>query len=153
MFVPAVGECVRQFRLLERLGGGGMGEVFRAHDEKLDRDVALKFLTQLGRVTPQHADRLRREARSLAALSHPNVVTIFDLDEIDGLPYLVLEWVRGSDLTAVAGRQPLPLSRFFAVALPVAEALAAAHRQGIVHRDVKPANVLIAEDGGVKLLD
>ena len=125
-----------------------MGVVYRARDTRLDRDVALKFLHVQ---RSEHSDRLRREARALAALNHPNILTIHDMDEADGQPYLVLEWLGGG---ALGDRQSL-LSEpaFLEITLPIAEALAAAHEHGIVHRDVKPANVLVTDDGRIKLAD
>ena len=127
-----------------------MGVVYRARDTRLERDVALKFLHVQ---RSEHSDRLRREARALAALNHPSILTIHDMDEADGQPYLVLEWLGGG---ALSDRQPpvvLTESAFLDIALPIADALAAAHEHGIVHRDVKPANVLVADDGRIKLAD
>ena len=151
--VPAIGEQVRQFRVLSKAGEGGMGIVLRAHDTRLGRDVALKFLTHVGAVAPEEAERLRREARSLAALHHGNIVTLFDIDEWNGQPYLVLEWVPGTALSHAAISRPCPEDTFLRIALPVAEALAAAHTRRIVHRDLKPGNVLLSDDGSVKLVD
>jgi pimeloyl-ACP methyl ester carboxylesterase len=143
----------RRFRVLEKAGEGGMGEVYHAHDTRLDRDVALKFLTGVGRLIPEHAARLRAEAKSLAALNHPNIVTIYDIDEEEGMPFLVLEWLSGGTLSDPARAKPLILERFFKVSLPIADALGAAHKRGIVHRDIKPGNVLVSEDGQIKLAD
>jgi eukaryotic-like serine/threonine-protein kinase len=142
------GEFFRHYRILDLVGEGGMGVVYRARDTRLDRDVALKFLHVQ---RSEHSDRLRREARALAALNHPNILTIHDMDEADGQPYLVLEWLGGG---ALGDRQSL-LSEpaFLEITLPIAEALAAAHEHGIVHRDVKPANVLVTDDGRIKLAD
>ena len=151
--IPKVGDLFRQFHILEKAGEGGMGEVYRALDTKLDREVALKFLTRVGRLVPEHSDRLRQEAKSLAALSHANIVTIYDIGEAEGVPFLVLEWVPGKSLNDPSLTRPWSVERFLQVALPVAEALAAAHERGIVHRDVKPGNVLVTDDGRVKLVD
>ncbi len=150
---PNVGDTFRQFLVLEKVGEGGMGEVFRARDTKLDRDVALKFLTRVGRGPSEHGDRLRREAKSLAALNHPNIVTIHDIDETGGVPFLVLEWIAGRTLNDPSHVKPFDEETFLRVAMPVADALAAAHERGIVHRDVKPANILMTGDGRVKLVD
>lgn len=147
------GDLFRQYRVIEKIGEGGMGVVYRARDTKLDRDVALKFIVHAGRVNPEHADRLRREARALAALNHPSILTIHDIGDVDGLPFLVLEWVGGGALSESPLQRPLSPQEFFRIVLPVADALGAAHTQGIVHRDVKPANVLVSEDGRVKLAD
>jgi serine/threonine protein kinase len=127
-----------------------MGVVYRARDTRLERDVALKFMPAL---RPEHGERLRREARALAALNHPNILTIHELGEAYGQPFLVLEWVGGGTLSDRPLTQPASEQEFFDMAMPVAEALAAAHDHGIVHRDVKPANVLVSEDGRLKLAD
>lgn len=148
-----VGTEFRQYRVLEQVGEGGMGVVYRARDTKLGREVALKFLTRLGSGVAGERDRLRHEARSLAALNHPNIVTVHDIDEASGVPYLVLEWIPGRTLADPSRRGPWPPEEFLRVAVPVAEALAAAHDRGIVHRDVKPANVLVTDDGRTKLVD
>jgi pimeloyl-ACP methyl ester carboxylesterase len=150
---PEVGDMFRQFRILAKVGEGGMGEVFQARDTKLDRDVALKFLTRVGGAGIEYGARLRREAKSLAALNHPNIVTIYDIGETDGVPFLILEWVPGSALSDPRHRKPFDEGHFHRIATPVAEALAAAHERGIVHRDVKPGNVLVTADGRVKLVD
>jgi pimeloyl-ACP methyl ester carboxylesterase len=147
------GDLFRHFRIVEKVGEGGMGVVYRAHDTKLDRDVALKFLTQLGWPKSDHRYRLRREARSLAALNHPNIVTIYDIDDVEGVPFLVLEWIEGRALNDASFPRPLPIAESLRVATSVAEALGASHEHGIIHRDVKPGNVLVAADGRIKLVD
>jgi pimeloyl-ACP methyl ester carboxylesterase len=151
--IPSVGDEFRQFRIRAKAGEGGMGVVLRAEDTRLGRDVALKFLTRIGSVAPEAAERMRLEARSLAALSHANIVTIYDIDEVDGSPFLVLEWVSGTTLGRAALPRPCSEHEFLRIALPVTEALAAAHSSNIVHRDIKPGNVLLTESGGVKLVD
>ena len=143
------GDRVHQYEIAERVGEGGMGVVYKAHDRTLDRPVALKFLLASG---PADADRLRREARALAALNHPHIVTIYEIGEFDGTPFLALEWMGGGTLGDRRGR-PLPVAEFERLLLPVARALASAHQRGIMHRDVKPGNVLISDDGQVKLGD
>jgi pimeloyl-ACP methyl ester carboxylesterase len=148
-----IGDLFRQYRVIERVGEGGMGVVYRAHDTVLGRDVALKFMTHSPRFNSEHGDRLRREARALAALNHPNILTIHEIGDADGTPFLVLEWVGGGALSDPSFRCPLSTREFARVALPIAEALGAAHDQGIVHRDVKPANVLLSDEGRVKLAD
>lgn len=151
--IPLVGDLFRQFRILEKIGEGGMGEVYKARDTRLDRNVALKFLTRVGRVLPDQGERLRREAKALASLNHANIVTIYDIDEIDGVPFLVLEWIPGRALNDPSHIKPFQVESFLQVALPIAQALAAAHERGILHRDVKPANVLVTDKGHVKLVD
>ena len=147
------GDLFRRFRVLGNAGQGGMGVVYRAHDVKLGRDVALKFVTQVGDYDRELHERLRREARSLAALSHPNIVTIHDIDEVDNAPFLVLEWINGKPLNEVLFARPLSTGDFQRIALPVAEALGSAHDQGIVHRDLKPSNVLVSNEGHIKVVD
>ena len=147
------GDLFRHYRVLEKVGEGGMGVVYRARDTKLDRDVALKFMVHATGVNPEHADRLRREARALAALNHPNILTIHDIGDADGSPFLVLEWVGGGALNDTPLQRPLSTDEFLRIVLPVADALGTAHQQGIVHRDVKPANVLVCDDGRIKLAD
>ncbi len=151
--IPKVGERFRHYDILAQAGEGGMGVVLRAHDTRLGRDVALKFLTRLAHLEPAAAERLRIEARSLAAFNHAHIVTIHDIDEHDGAPFLVLEWVDGPSLADSARGRAWSEDEFLAVALPVAEALATAHTRGIVHRDLKPANVLLGAGGAVKLAD
>lgn len=147
------GELFRRFRVLGNAGQGGMGIVYRAHDVKLGRDVALKFVTQVGDYDRELHERLRREGRSLASLSHPNIVTIHDIDEVDNAPFLVLEWINGKPLNEVLFSRPLSTADFQRIALPVAEALGSAHDQGIVHRDLKPSNVLVSNEGHIKVVD
>lgn len=154
MFSPptlTAGDLFRHYRVVAKVGEGGMGVVYRARDTRLERDVALKVMSQVLR--REQGDRLRREARALAAVNHPHIVTIHDIDEIEGVPFLVLEWVGGGTLADLAGRGRLALPEFLRIALPIADALAAAHAHAIVHRDVKPGNVLITEDGRIKLAD
>ncbi len=153
MALPSVGEQFRQFRILSKAGQGGMGVVFRARDTRLGRDVALKFLTRGSGVGTEEAERLWLEARALAKLNHANIVAIYDIDEANGIPFLVLEWVPGAALGEASLARPCAEDEFLRIALPVAEALAAAHTRGIVHRDLKPGNVLLAHDGSVKLVD
>jgi pimeloyl-ACP methyl ester carboxylesterase len=147
------GDLFRHYRVIEKIGEGGMGVVYRAHDTELDRDVALKFMVHAHRFNSEHGNRFRREARALAALNHPNILTIHDIGDADGTPFLVLEWVGGGALSDTSVQLPLSTREFLRVALPVAEALAAAHDQGMVHRDVKPANVLVSVEGRIKLAD
>jgi len=153
MTLPVVGATFRKFRILDKVGEGGMGEVYRAEDTRLGRLVALKFLNRLMTSEPGLAERMLLEARSLAALDHPNIVTLLDFDEADGVPYLVLEWIEGESLDRSDAMRDHDEGSFLRIAIPIAEALGAAHARGLVHRDLKPANVLIARDGRVKLVD
>lgn len=147
------GDFFRRYRILGKAGQGGMGIVYRAHDTKLNRDVALKFVTQVGDPNPELNKRLHREARSLAALNHPNIVSIYDIDEVDDVPFLVLEWINGRALQASSFARPLSVADFQRIALPIAEALGSAHAQGIIHRDLKPSNVLLSDQGQTKVVD
>src|SRR5688572_351726 len=147
-----IGTRVGAFELTGTLGAGGMGEVYRARDSKLGRDVALKIL-------PDHlidADRLARftrEAQVVASLSHPNIAAIHGLEQLDGKPVLVLELVEGPTLAERIAQGPIPQDEAAAIARQIAEALEAAHEQGVVHRDLKPAIVKLRPDGLVKVLD
>ena len=147
------GQRLGPYEITAPLGAGGMGEVFRARDTRLDREVAIKVLpAELARDDERLA-RFRREAHLLAALNHPNVAAIHGLDEADGKPFLVLELVPGEDLAQRLKRGPIPLDEALLIARQVAEALEEAHEKGIVHRDLKPANVKLTPDGKVKVLD
>ncbi len=151
-----MGDVLGRYVLEAVLGEGGMGVVFRAHDPQLDRRVALKVMKApaTGLLSTDAKARLLREARAVAALSHVGIVTIFDIGEIDGLPFLAMELVDGHSLRSIeSGRPSIPVDQALAWLGGLAEALAAAHRAGIIHRDVKPENVMIRADGQVKLLD
>ena len=147
-----IGRTLSHYRVTAALGAGGMGEVWRATDINLDREVAIKLLPEEVVRDPERLARLRREARLLAALNHPNVATIHGLEE-DVQPFLVLELVEGEDLSQRLARGPIPVEEAVAIAKQVAEALEAAHEKGIVHRDLKPANVKVTADNRVKVLD
>jgi TolB-like protein len=141
------------YEILAPLGAGGMGEVYRARDPNLGRDVAIKVLPEAVAGDAERLARFEREARSLASLNHPNIVTIFSIEESDGTRFLAMELVEGQDLGAILAAGALDLPRFFDIAVPLSEALSAAHERGIVHRDLKPANVMITREGRVKVLD
>ena len=147
------GEALAHYRILNRLGQGGMGEVFEAEDTRLGRRVALKVLPPEMAEDSESLDRLRREARALAALNHPNIVTLYSVEEEGGQPFLTMERVAGDRLDRLIPRTGVSLERFYEIALPLAEALAAAHDQGVTHRDLKPANVMVTPEGRVKVLD
>ena len=130
-----------------------MGEVYRAVDTRLGRDIALKLLPEAVASEPERLDRFQREARALAALEHPNIVTIHSVEEAGGRHFLTMQLVRGRTLTDVRRERPVPLPALLDIAVQLAGALEAAHARGIVHRDLKPDNVMLTEDGRVKVLD
>ena len=143
-----------RYRLVELLGSGGMATIYRATDTQLGRDVALKLLRPEYLQDPEFSTRFRAEAQAAASLTHPNVVTVYDYGEEASGPYLVMELVDGEDLATILRRSgPLPPRQAARIAAGVARALAAAHARGLVHRDVKPGNVLIGRDGQVKVVD
>lgn len=144
---------VGPYEILELLGAGGMGEVYRAHDPRLKRDIALKVLPQLFVSDPQRMSRFEREAQLLASLNHPNIASIYGLEESSSTRAFVMELVAGCTLAELVGRGPLPLGEALSVARQIAEALEYAHERGIIHRDLKPANVKIAPGECVKVLD
>src|SRR5713101_5249492 len=141
------------YEIVAPLGAGGMGEVYRARDTKLGRDVALKLLPPLFTAIADRVARFEREARLLASLNHPHIGAIYGFEDAGNMPALVLELVEGETLGDRVRRGPLPLSEALAVAQQIADALDAAHRAGIIHRDLKPSNIKITPDGVVKVLD
>lgn len=147
------GHTLGRYRLLELIGEGGMGEVWKAHDDNLDRDVAIKMLLRgtLGHTTRR--ERFRREALVLSRLSHPGVATIFDFDVQEGFDFLVMEYVAGGTLESKLKKGPLPISDILTIGTAIAEALDNAHRHGILHRDLKPGNIVFTADGHPKILD
>ena len=149
----ASGTRLGVYEITSKLGAGGMGEVYRATDGRLKRDVAIKVLPAAFTEDPDRLERFEREAQVLAQLSHPNIASIFGLEDSGGAKALVMELVEGQDLSAIVERGPLPLAEALAIARQIAEALEAAHAAGIIHRDLKPANVKVKADGTVKVLD
>jgi eukaryotic-like serine/threonine-protein kinase len=147
-----VGESLGRYRLVELLGKGGMGRVYRTEDAKLARQIALKLLPP-EMASAERRKRFEREAKAIAALSHPNIVHVYSIEEEDGIAFLTMELVSGETLGERIPTTGLPLKKFFEIAVPIADALAAAHDKGVVHRDLKPGNVMIGEDGRVKILD
>ena len=148
-----IGRTLGHYRIVEKIGEGGMGEVFRAHDERLDRDVAIKVLPESVAQDGKRLARFRREAKLLASLNHPNIATLHGLEEHEGQSYLVMELVEGESLAGVLSRGALPVDEALPIALQIAKALETAHEHGIVHRDLKPANVMVDPNGIVKVLD
>jgi Tol biopolymer transport system component/tRNA A-37 threonylcarbamoyl transferase component Bud32 len=148
-----IGRTLSHYRITSAIGAGGMGEVYRATDTSLGRDVAIKVLPQAVTRDPERLGRFRREAHLLASLNHPNIAAIYGLEEADGTPFIALELVEGDDLKARLSRGAIPVPEAIEIAEQVAEALEEAHNKGIVHRDLKPANVKLTSTGKVKVLD
>ena len=149
----AAGSRLAVYEIVAPLGAGGMGEVYRARDTKLNRDVALKILPSEFALDPERLTRFKREAQVLASLNHPNIAAIYGFEESDGIRALVLELVEGSTLADRIAQGPIPIDDALPIAKQIADALEAAHEQGIIHRDLKPANIKVRDDGTVKVLD
>src|SRR5262249_22813276 len=148
-----VGTRLGSLEITALLGKGGMGEVYRARDLKLKRDVAIKMLPQEFSRDGERVQRLQREAEVLASLNHVHIGAIYDVESFEGVPCLVLEFVGGETLADRIARGPLPVDEALAIAGQIAEALEAAHEKGVVHRDLKPANIKVTREGDVKVLD
>jgi serine/threonine-protein kinase len=151
--IDLVGRRFGSYSVVDRLGAGGMGEVYRARDSKLGRDVAIKVLPPAFIEDPERLTRFDREARILASLNHPNIAAIYGVEESEGLRVLVLELVEGRTLADRIERGPIPIEEALRIASQIVDALDAAHAQGVIHRDVKPSNIKVRPDGTVKLLD
>ncbi len=148
-----IANTLAHYKILEKIGSGGMGDVYLAEDTKLGRKVALKVLPPELAESEERRARFKREAKALAALDHPNIVQVFSVEEAEGVHFITMQLVKGKTLAELIPKKGLPLDKFFEIAIPLVEAVAAAHQTEITHRDLKPDNVMMGDDGRIRVLD